>query len=315
VSYTVSHELAHQWFGNLVTMNWWNEVSKTQYIRYITYSLKIWLNEGFATWVGWLAVDYLYPEWKSWSGFCSGSLHIAFTHDSIRNSHPINVPVRHAEEVSQVFDTISYKKGASIRMLAEYLSTEIFFSGVADYLKAHEWSNATTKDLWDALSKVSKQDVNSFMAAWTGKMGFPVVKVTEQLGQISVKQSRFLVSGDVEAKDDKTTWWIPLTMKSGDYKTSIGREFDVISQALTTKSDTISINGSFYKLNANMTGFYRTSYPAERLKKFGKFRNMLSEEDCIGLVDDAAALAQSGDSTTAACLSLIEGFADEIEYK
>jgi aminopeptidase N len=278
---------------------------------------KLWLNEGFATWVGWLAVDHLYPEWKSWSQFCSESLHNAFTLDSIRNSHPIDVPVRRAEEVDQVFDHISYLKGSSvIRMLAQHLGETTFLAGVSNYLKAHKWSNATTKNLWDALSEESKQDVNTFMAAWTGKIGFPVVTVTEEPGKISVKQSRFLVSGDVEAKDDETTWWIPLAIKSGD-SAAASSDFKITSQALTAKTDSISISDSFYKLNANMTGFYRTSYPADRLKKLGQAagRNQLTEEDRIGLVDDAAALAQSGDSSTAALLSLIEGFADETEYK
>ena len=201
-------------------------------------------------------------------------------------------------------------------MLAQHLGETTFLAGVSNYLKAHKWSNATTKNLWDALSKESKQDVNSFMAAWTGKIGFPVVKVTEEQGQISVKQSRFLISGDVEAKDDGTTWWIPLAIKSGD-SAAASTDFKTTSQALTAKSDSITIDDSFYKLNANMTGFYRTSYPAERLKKLGQAagRNQLTEEDRIGLVDDAAALAQSGDSSTAALLSLIEGFSDETEYK
>lgn len=201
-------------------------------------------------------------------------------------------------------------------MLAQHLGETTFLSGVADYLKAHKWGNATTKNLWDSLSAASKQDVNSFMAAWTGKIGFPVVKVTEEEGKISVKQSRFLISGDVEAKDDETTWWIPLAIKRGD-DGATSADFKITSQALNTKSDSISISDPFYKLNANMTGFYRTSYPAERLRKLGQAagRNQLTEEDRIGLVDDAAALAQSGDSSTAALLSLIEGFADETEYK
>jgi aminopeptidase N len=332
VAYIVCHELAHQWFGNTVTMNWWNEVSRTQYKEMNSYSSTA-LVERRICHLGWMAcrspliswyvVEDLvlsqtncWVEWKSWSQFCSESLHSAFTLDSIRNSHPIEVEVKTALEVEQVFDHISYMKGSSvIRMLAAHLGTETFLSGVADYLKAYKYSNATTKNLWDALSEASKQDVNKFMEPWIRKIGFPVLTVTEQPGQISIKQSRFLISGDVEAKEDTTTWWVPLGIKTGDLTASMSTEFEIISQALTTKTDTISINDSFYKLNANMTGFYRTSYPAERLKLLGQARDRLSEEDRIGLVDDAAALAQSGDSTTAAFLSLIEGFSDETEYK
>jgi aminopeptidase N len=216
--------------------------------------------------------------------------------------------VRNALEVDQIFDHISYLKGSSvIRMLASHLGTETFLEGVSNYLKAHKYSNATTKDLWDALSQASKQDVNTFMEPWIQKIGFPVLTVAEEPGQISIKQSRFLISGDVEAKDDETVWWIPLGLNTAS-STNVS--------ALTVKSDTLrNIDDSFYKLNADSTGFYRTSYPAERLKKLGDAKAKLSMEDKIGLIGDAAALAQSGDSTTAAFLSLIEGFSDETEYR
>jgi aminopeptidase N len=293
VAYVVSHELAHQWFGNLVTMDWWNE---------------LWLNEGFATWVGWLAVDKLHPEWNVWAQFCAESLHSAFNLDSIRNSHPIEVPVRNALEVDQIFDHISYLKGSSvIRMLSAHLGAKNFLQGVSDYLKAHKYSNATTKDLWDALSKSSGQDVNTFMEPWIRKIGFPVVTVTEEPGQISIKQSRFLISGDVETKEDETIWWIPLSLK-----TTTGVE----PSAFTAKSDIIrSVDESFYKLNADSIGFYRTNYPPARLLKLGASHDKLTLEDKIGLVGDAAALGQSGDSTTAAFLSLIEGFSGETDYR
>jgi aminopeptidase N len=193
-------------------------------------------------------------------------------------------------------------------MLSAHLGTETFLEGVSNYLKAHKYSNATTKDLWDSLSQASKQDVNSFMKPWIEKIGFPIVKVTEEPGQISIHQSRFLISGDVEAKDDETVWWIPLGLKTA---TST-----VTSAAMTVKSDTLrDIDDSFYKLNVNSTGFYRTCYPPERLKKLGEAKDKLSMEDKIGLIGDAAALAQSGDSTTAAFLSLIEGFSNEEEFR
>jgi len=295
VAYVVSHELAHQWFGNLVTMDWWNE---------------LWLNEGFATWVGWLAVDHLYPEWNVWGQFCAESADSGFTLDSIRNSHPIEVPVRDALEVDQIFDHISYLKGSSvIRMLSSHLGTETFLLGVSNYLKKHQYSNATTKDLWDALSAASGKDVAEFMEPWIRKIGFPVVTVAEEPGQITIQQNRFLISGDVEAKDDETTWWIPLGLKHGPQAT------EVKGTALTTKSDTIrEIDDSFYKLNSDATGFYRTSYPAARLAKLGDARNLLTLQDKIGLISDAAAVAQSGNGTTAAFLSLIEKFHDEDSY-
>ncbi|KAH0378900.1 hypothetical protein KCU92_g8484, partial [Aureobasidium melanogenum] len=295
IVYVVAHELAHQWFGNLVTMDWWSE---------------LWLNEGFATWVGWLAVDHLHPDWSVWSQFVTESMQTAFNLDSLRTSHPIEVPVRNALEVDQIFDSISYLKGSSvIRMLASHLGVETFLHGVGDYLQAHKYQNATTSDLWSALSKASGKDVNTFMDPWIRKIGFPVVTVAEEPGQISVKQSRFLSGGDVKPEEDETTWWIPLGLKSGS-NTS-----EVKSGSLTAKEDTIrDVDDSFYKLNSEQTGFYRTNLPPKRLTQLSTQLDKLSPQDKIGLIGDAAALAISGDATTAGVLSFLEGFTKETNY-
>ena len=295
VVYVVAHELAHQWFGNLVTMDWWNE---------------LWLNEGFATWVGWYAVDYLHPDWDVWGAFVTDSMQMAFTLDSLRTSHPIEVPVRNALEVDQIFDAISYLKGSSvIRMLAAHLGVETFLKGVSDYLKAHTYGNAKTNDLWSALSKASGQDVTAFMDPWIQKIGFPVVTVAEEPGQISVKQSRFLTSGEVKAEEDETVWWIPVGLKTGPQATDAQRE------ALTVKEDTYrDIDTSFYKLNADQTGFYRTNLPPKRLESLASSLDKLTVQDKIGLVGDAGALAVAGEGTTAAVLSFLEGFSSEKNY-
>ncbi|KAF2232098.1 hypothetical protein EV356DRAFT_505714 [Viridothelium virens] len=292
VAYVVAHELAHQWFGNLVTMDWWNE---------------LWLNEGFATWVGWFALDHLYPDWSTWANFITDGTQVAFGLDSLRNSHPIEVPVRDALEVDQIFDHISYLKGSSvIRMLAAHLGVETFLKGVSDYLKAHTYGNATTNDLWVALAKASGKDVSQFMDAWIRKIGFPVVTVAEEPGQIGVEQSRFLLTGDVKAEEDQTTWWIPLELSTGDQAASTE------ASALTSKEETIrNVNETFYKFNKNQTGFYRTNYPPARLAKLGQAADQLSIEDRIGLIGDAAALAKSGHGTTAAVLAFLDGFRAE----
>ncbi|KAJ4502159.1 hypothetical protein HRR81_004501 [Exophiala dermatitidis] len=294
VAYVVAHELAHQWFGNLVTMDWWNE---------------LWLNEGFATWVGWLAVDHLHPEWKVWSQFVAEAVQTALELDSLRASHPIEVPVRNALEVDQIFDTISYLKGSSvIRMLSNHLGQEIFLKGVGDYLRIHAYGNARTNDLWAALSAAADQDVQAFMDPWIRKIGFPVVTVAEEPGQISLRQSRFLATGDAKPEEDETTWWIPVGLKTGT-------PAKVVHSALTVKEDTIrDVDDDFYKINADQSGFYRTNYPPQRLLKLGQAPDRLSTEDKIGLLGDATALAVSGNGTTAALLSLLEGFKNETSY-
>lgn len=237
-------------------------------------------------------------------------MQMAFQLDSLRTSHPIEVPVRNALEVDQIFDHISYLKGSSvIRMLSAHLTVETFLLGVSNYLKAHKYANATTNDLWSALSEASGQDVKGFMAPWIDKIGFPVVTVAEEPGQIGVRQSRFLSAGDVKPEEDQTTWWVPLGLKTGTQTTGVR------GGSLTVKEDTIrEVDDSFYKLNADQTGFYRTNLPPERLTKLSGQLDKLSVQDKIGLVGDAAALAVSGDATTAGVLAFLEGFKDEQNY-
>ena len=148
VAYVVCHELAHQWFGNLVTMEWWSE---------------LWLKEGFATWVGTLAVDHIFPEWDTWMSFIVGEFDSALLLDSKRASHPIQVPVPRSSEITQIFDAISYSKGASaIRMLSSFIGLETFLKGIRKYLTEHKYGNASTDDLWAALSDASGREVDEF---------------------------------------------------------------------------------------------------------------------------------------------------------
>jgi aminopeptidase N len=229
--------------------------------------------------------------------------------DSLRASHPIEVPVRNALEVDQIFDQISYLKGSSvIRMLSNHLGQDVFLKGVGDYLKKHAYGNAKTSDLWEALSAASGQDVQKFMDSWIRKIGFPVVTVAEEPGQISLRQSRFLTTGDVKAEEDETTWWIPVGFKTGNPPKTV-------HSALSVKEDTIrGIDDDFYKINADQSGLYRTNYPPQRLMTLGQQLDRLSQEDKIGLMGDATALAVAGDGTTPALLSLLEGFRNEKDY-
>jgi aminopeptidase N len=244
-------------------MDWWGE---------------LWLNEGFATWVGWLATDHFHPEWDVWSQFVSDSMQTAFTLDSLRSSHPIEVPINNALDVDQVLDDISYRKGSSIiRMLAAHLGQETFLRGVSNYLKEHTYSNATTQDLWSALSNASGQDVNALMEPWIRKIGFPIITVEEELNQIHIKQSRYLSTGDVKAEEDTIKWWVPLGVRG-----KIGSK-EVAPIALTAKEDIVTdIDSSFYKLNADNAGFYRTNYPPPRLAMLGSKMDQLSIADKIG---------------------------------
>ena len=194
-------------------------------------------------------------------------------------------------------------------MLASSIGVETFLKGVSDYLKAHKYGNAKTNDLWSAISKASGQDVTAIMDPWIKKIGFPVVTVAEEPGQISVRQSRFLTSGEVKPDEDETVWWIPMGLKTGPKATDAQRE------ALTVKEDTYrDLDTSFYKLNADQTGFYRTNLPPQRLVQLSSSLDKLSVQDKIGLIGDAGAMAIAGEGTTAAVLSFLEGFAPEQNY-
>ena len=231
----------------------------------------------------------------------------------MRTSHPIEVPVAEARDIEQIFDAISYRKGSSvIRMLDAYLGDKVFFRGVADYLKAHQYGNATTRDLWAALSNASGRDLSVFMEPWTKAIGFPVVVVAEEPGQISVRQQRFLLSGDVQPEDDKTEWWIPLGLQTGP---SAGEAHKHGVGELTQKEDTLrDVDEAFYLVNKDLTGFFRTNYPPARLVRLAEAKDHLSHQDKIGLVGDAYANAIAGYGKATSLLALAERFKDETNY-
>ncbi|ETO13694.1 hypothetical protein RFI_23676 [Reticulomyxa filosa] len=177
----VCHELAHQWFGNLVTMDWWSE---------------LWLNEGFARFMDISVVPSFFPHWPMWDLFVVYSFAMAFELDGMTTSHPIEVEVQTAEQADEVFDSISYAKGASvIRMLQGYLGDDVFRKGLTKYLNNFRYSNAKTIDLWDFLGKEMKAPVGTIMRNWTKEQGFPLVTGVRSEDKLILTQVRHLSSG------------------------------------------------------------------------------------------------------------------------
>ncbi|KAK5104525.1 Aminopeptidase 2 mitochondrial [Lithohypha guttulata] len=298
VAEVVQHELAHQWFGNLVTMDFWDG---------------LWLNEGFATWMSWYSCNEFYPEWKVWETFVIDTLQGALGLDGLRSSHPIEVPVHRAEDINQIFDSISYSKGSAVlRMISKYIGEDVFIDGVRRYIKKHAWGNTQTGDLWAALSEASGKDVSTVMDIWTKKIGYPVVSVTENEkdGSITVKQNRFLRTGDVKPEEDETLYPVILGLRTKD-----GVDESLI---LREREQTFKVAGGldFYKLNADHSALFRTSYSPERLVKLGEAakKGLLTVEDRAGMIADAGALAASGYSKTSGILSLIESFNTEDQF-
>lgn len=294
VAETVQHELAHQWFGNLVTMDFWDG---------------LWLNEGFATWMSWYSCNVFYPDWKVWEGYVTDNLASALSLDSLRSSHPIEVPVKRADEINQIFDAISYSKGSCVlRMISKHLGEETFMEGVRRYLKKHAYGNTQTGDLWAALSDASGKDVEKVMDIWTKKVGFPVVTVTEKPDEssIHVKQNRFLRTADVKPEEDETLFPVFLGLRT---KEGIDKEV-----ALNTREADFKVKDlDFFKLNADHSGLYRTSYSPERLRKLGVAakEGLLTVEDRAGMIADAGSLASSGYQKTSGILSLLDSFKSE----
>lgn len=231
----------------------------------------------------------------------------AFKLDGIRASHPIHVPVRDALDVNQIFDNISYLKGcSSIRMLANHLGVQTFLKGVSNYLKANAYRNAKTSDLWAHLSEASGKKVDQIMGPWISKIGHPVITVEEKPGQLSVKQNRFLSSGDVQPEDDTTTWWVPLGFEGKQGEAGIS------SVEMNNKEETIAdVNDDFYKFNSGATGFFRVNYPESRLVKLGTQLDLLKTEDKMCIIGSTADLAFSGNGSTASLLSFISAFSQE----
>lgn len=292
VAEVVQHELAHQWFGDLVTMEWWDG---------------LWLNEGFATWMSWFSCNEFYPDWRVWETYVGDTLQSSLGLDALRSSHPIEVPVSKADEINQIFDAISYSKGSSVlKMLANYLGEDNFIKGISDYLKLHKYSNTKTEDLWNALENASGKNVSAVMNTWTKKVGFPVVSVEEDGDKITVTQNRFLNTGDPTPAEDETIYPINLALRTKD-----GIDETIL---LENRTATITVKDpSFFKLNGDQAGIYRVKYSPERVSKLAKSADLLSVEDRMGLVADARALASSGYSKTSAFLELINGWKNESE--
>ncbi|MBU6390125.1 M1 family metallopeptidase [Patescibacteria group bacterium] len=298
VALVIAHEIAHQWFGNLVTMEWWTH---------------LWLNEGFASYIEYLAVDKLFPKWQVWTQFAYLDLSRALSLDALKNTHPIEVPVHHPDEIAEIFDEVSYSKGASvIRMLADYLGENDFRDGLRLYLKRHSYGNASTIHLWRAFEKVSRKPVARIMKNWTGQSGHPVVEVKEKAGKIELSQKRFF-SNPFSARRglDKTVWAVPVAIGGAKRKVD-----EVLLERKGTSLPRRSGAVDWFKINFGETGFFRTAYsPAllERLRPALR-AGRLSELDRLGLIRDAFALAEGGVSNTTDALALASEYSKEKSY-
>jgi puromycin-sensitive aminopeptidase len=296
VALVIAHELAHQWFGNLVTMEWWTH---------------LWLNEGFATYMEYVAIHAVFPKWNIWAHFIAAEHMRALALDGLSNTHAIEIDVHHPQEISEIFDAVSYSKGASvIRMLATYLGENAFRKGLQNYLKKHQYGNALTLNLWRALEKASGKPVGTIMHNWTRKPGYPLISIQESSQELIISQQRFVPNRDPKNRD-QTKWLVPLTLYAHESK--------AIQLLLKDKKIKLPFRAKgHFKANRGETSFIRVKYSAANLdllsEAIAKKTKVLGEADRFGIVRDAFALAQSGASSTASALSLAGAYRHEESY-
>lgn len=296
VAEVIAHELAHQWFGNLVTMNWWQD---------------LWLNESFASWAETMTVDHLEPDWQWWASFTAGLGAHAREIDALANTHPILVEVDDPRGLDEIFDAISYFKGQAIlRMLEGYLGSEVFRDGLRIYLKRHAYGNSQTADLWRALGEASGKDVAGLMTAWTTIPGYPILSFAD--GQLT--QERYVASRAESQRlaqaGQAPVWPVPVSFRSPEGKTSESVVADQPSQPIPSDAT----DAAWFKPNPAEQGFYRVSYSDDILEALLPHLTELDLADRYGLVNDVWAGAASGRSGTRKALELTASLRQESDY-
>jgi puromycin-sensitive aminopeptidase len=272
----VAHENAHMWFGDLVTMSWWNG---------------LWLNEAFATFMEMLAVDAWKPEWKRWDAF-SVSRAAAFSVDGLHSTRPIEYPVRAPKDADAMFDVLTYEKGASVlRMLEQHIEPAVFRDGVRDYLRTHAYDNADTKDLWVSLGHAAKQPVPELMDGWIFQPGFPLV-AARMAGdaELVLSQQRFAYLPQHEPSEQR--WQIPVQIRI-----TAGDRIEHRRLLLTDRETRVPLPRGAQSLliNEGGHGFYRVRYESmllQRLLDAGMDR--LAPIERFNLISDAWATTISG---------------------
>ena len=301
VADVVAHEIAHMWFGDLVTMSWWNG---------------IWLNEAFATFMEMLAVDAWKPEWQRWVAF-GVSRAAAFSVDGLHATRPIEFPVRAPREADAMFDVLTYEKGASVlRMLEQYLGPEVFRQGVRDYLRAHQFANADTGDLWAALGRASGQPIPAVMDAWIFAPGYPLVSVGVEGRELVLRQQRFTYLPEPlrwwgaapAAPAGPSRWQVPVQLRV----TAGGR--DTVERVLLTEPEVRRpLPDGFQSVVANEGGhgFYRVRYDGDLRARLLDRLPGLGAIERFNLVNDAWAVTVAGLMPVTDYLELTARFRDE----
>jgi puromycin-sensitive aminopeptidase len=307
VADVVAHENAHMWFGDLVTMSWWNG---------------IWLNEAFATFMEMLAVDAWKPQWRRWTSF-GVSRAAALVVDGLHSTRPIEFPVNAPREADAMFDVLTYEKGASVlRMLEQYLGNEIFREGVRDYLRTHRFANADTGDLWSALGRASREPIPAVMDGWIFSPGYPLVSVRREGDELVLSQQRFTYLPGVEPSSQGGAWGErpPIPPQTPIWKVPV--QLRVVDASSRSEDRRVILEGAEQRVkasagftaalaNAGGHGFYRVRYTPDLLAALVAHLDRLEPIERFNLVNDAWAAAMAGLMPVTEYLDLTARFRNE----
>ena len=303
VTDVINHELAHMWFGDLVTMKWWNG---------------IWLNEAFATFMEMHATDAFRPEWERWVTF-GLARSAAFDTDALSSTRPVEYPVVSPDDAEGMFDILTYEKGAAVvRMLEQYLGEEEFRAGIRAYLAANAYGNTETTDLWDAIEAATDQPVRRIMDSWIFQGGFPLITVdlVHDGNPLRLAQQRFGYEGDLGEGDSPAEgagWVVPLIFSQRSARDGVVTFEKVLLDGPSIDIDLVE-PAEWVLVNTEGTGFYRVRYaPDLRAALVAHAQSDLSPIERYGLVDDTWAGVLAGDTTAHDHLGVVEAFVDETD--
>jgi puromycin-sensitive aminopeptidase len=288
VADVVAHELAHMWFGDLVTMRWWNG---------------IWLNEAFATFMEVAACNAFRKDWDRWTSFSLDRTG-AFEVDSLATTRPVEFEVVSPNDADGMFDVLTYEKGgALLRMLEQYLGEDAFRSGVSHYLKKHAYGNTETSDLWDAIEHTSGEPVRRMMDSWIWQEGYPVLDAKLDGNDLVLQQRRFRF----DTEDDATLWVVPVHLRELASDVSTKVLMNAATERVTLADPTAAV-----VVNAGSHSFLRVAYSPELLSRLtGERLKTLSTAERYSIVDDAWASVVAGKLDARAFCRLAEEFAEE----
>ncbi|MCK8626934.1 M1 family metallopeptidase [Fructobacillus cardui] len=295
VATIVAHELAHQWFGDLVTMKWWDE---------------LWLNESFANMMEYVATDFLEPDWHIWESFNAVEVQKALQRDAILGVQPVHVEVEHPEEIDALFDpAIVYAKGGHLLVMVRALiGDDALRNGLKEYFAKKKYSNATGDDLWSALGEASGKNIGEIMHSWLEQPGYPVVSVKVEDGRVKISQKPFSIGGDKSAvpNADSRIWQVPLAASAASAPDLLTTESMDLGDYETLKRES---NGAFI-LNVGNTGHYIVQYDdtllAEQVANLEK-ANAISQAQFL---QNNLLLAQAGQGSFADLLWVLPKLAD-----